>query len=85
MSGARVWEAVKSGDFDGVRNYCETDALNTYLLYLRFELLRGRFDASGLAAAFEGIRQALRDDGRSHLQEFLERWDAAAGRGAETD
>ena len=79
MSGARVWETLLDGGFASIRDYCETDALNTYLLYLRFERMRGRLDGAGLEAAFDGVRAALREDGRPHLHDFLERWDAASG------
>ena len=33
------------GGLKRIRDYCETDVLNTYLIYLRFELLRGRLNA----------------------------------------
>ena len=29
-----------------IRDYCETDVLNTYLIYLRFELMRGHLNAA---------------------------------------
>ena len=29
------------GRSKSIRNYCETDVLNTFLVYLRFELMRG--------------------------------------------
>ncbi len=28
-------------------DYCETDVLNTWLVYLRFQLMRGELDATG--------------------------------------
>ena len=41
MSGDKVWETWLAGGIDEIRNYCETDVLNTYLIYLRFQLMRG--------------------------------------------
>ena len=41
MSGDKVWDSYKNGNIKGIRNYCETDVLNTYCIYLRFELIRG--------------------------------------------
>ena len=82
MSGSRVWETLLAGDFDAVRDYCETDALNTYLLYLRFQRMRGRLDGPGLEAACGAVREGLREDGRPHLLEFLQRWEAAPAAGA---
>ncbi|MDX1516975.1 MAG: 3'-5' exonuclease, partial [Woeseiaceae bacterium] len=37
MSGDKVWDAYRDGRLADIRNYCETDVLNTFLVYLRFE------------------------------------------------
>ncbi len=42
MAGDQVFDAYLAGDIESIRNYCETDVLNTYLVYLRFQLFRGR-------------------------------------------
>jgi predicted PolB exonuclease-like 3'-5' exonuclease len=42
LTGEGVWDAYLEGRIDDIRHYCETDAINTYLIYLRFELMRGR-------------------------------------------
>ena len=44
MSGEAVWDAHLEGRSEDIRNYCETDVINTYLVYLRFELMRGRLN-----------------------------------------
>ncbi len=41
MDGSQVWGAFRDGRIDEIRDYCETDVANTYLLYLRFQLMRG--------------------------------------------
>ncbi|MCK9530676.1 MAG: 3'-5' exonuclease [Gammaproteobacteria bacterium] len=74
MSGAKVWDAFQAGDIAGIRNYCETDVLNTYLVYLRFELMRGRLTPEGHAAEVQRVREMLSADERPHLQEFLTHW-----------
>ena len=48
MSGAQVWDRYQSGELEAVRNYCETDVLNTYLIFLRFQLIRGIVDQGQL-------------------------------------
>lgn len=75
MSGAQVWDQLAAGEFDSVRDYCETDALNTYLLYLRFELMRGRLDTTGYTQACERIKETLRYSGKAHLDAFLRAWE----------
>ena len=74
MSGGKVWECWLDGGIDDIRNYCETDVLNTYLVYLRFEFMRGRLDQERLDREYELVRTTLRDMGQSHLDEFLDAW-----------
>jgi 3'-5' exonuclease len=74
MSGAHVFEAYQAGNLAGIRDYCETDVLNTYLIYLRFELFRGRLDRRAYALECARVRQMLADDGRKHLEDFLNAW-----------
>ncbi len=86
MSGAKVWDAWCAGDISGIRNYCETDALNTYLIFLRFELMRGRVNNKEYADELQLVRETLRqsiDDTqgdnkrkteKNHFKEFLEAW-----------
>jgi len=74
MSGAKVWDHFLAGDIAGIRNYCETDVLNTYLVYLRFELMRGHLDQVGYQRECALVRSGLAADGREHLQAFLRAW-----------
>lgn len=78
MHGARVWERFLAGDLESIRNYCETDVLNTYLVYLRFELVRGRLSEPEYARECETVRAALAEDGRPHVSEFLSAWAAGS-------
>lgn len=74
MSGAKVWDHFLAGDLAGIRNYCETDVLNTYLVYLRFELMRGHLGREAYQRECELLRSTLAADPRPHLQEFLAAW-----------
>jgi len=76
MHGAHVWERYLAGDIESIRNYCESDVLNTYLVYLRFELMRGRLNASEYSRECDIVRAALEEDGRPHVCEFLGAWSA---------
>ena len=44
---------IEAGNLLGIRRYCETDVLNTYLIYLRFELMRGRMTRERYAEEVE--------------------------------
>jgi len=74
MSGAKVWDSYLAGDIAGIRNYCETDVLNTYLVYLRFELMRGNLSHQAHQQECQRVRELLSADPRQHLREFLEAW-----------
>lgn len=76
MSGAQVWDRYRAGELEAVRDYCETDVLNTYLIYLRFQLIRGILDQGRYAAELERLEQKLGQADQPHLQEFLSAWRA---------
>ncbi len=75
VSGAHVWDEFKAGNLQGIRNYCETDVLNTYLVYLRFELIRGNLTAAAWQKEQDLLRKNLQDANKDHLNEFLQAWD----------
>ncbi|HYW93216.1 MAG TPA: 3'-5' exonuclease [Gammaproteobacteria bacterium] len=81
MHGSHVWEHFREGQIGAIRDYCETDVLNTYLVYLRFQRMRGRLSREGYAAECAVLREGLEKDGRRHLLEFLDHWIAAGGAG----
>lgn len=74
MSGDRVWDAWRTGQLAAIRDYCETDVLNTWLVFLRFEQFRGKRSAEEIVAEEELVVETLRKDGRAHLAEFLAAW-----------
>jgi predicted PolB exonuclease-like 3'-5' exonuclease len=78
FSGGQVWDAFLAGNLLGIRRYCETDALNTYLVYLRFELLRGRITRERHAQEIERVKALLRAAEEPHFAQFLHAWEGAA-------
>ncbi len=72
--GSEVWSQFLEGKIGEIRDYCETDALNTYLIYLRFELIRGNLDAAGWKRETDLVRKTLRDAGKPHFNAFLDVW-----------
>jgi hypothetical protein len=41
VSGDQVLELFYQGELEKIREYCQSDVLNTYWLYLKYELLKG--------------------------------------------
>ncbi|MFA6037268.1 MAG: 3'-5' exonuclease [Legionellales bacterium] len=71
ISGQDVWPTYLTGDLEKIRNYCETDVLNTYLVYLQFELMRGQLTIDAHAQAKNILFESLKSEQKPHLNEFL--------------
>jgi hypothetical protein len=76
MSGEKVWDYYLAGDIESIRNYCETDVLNTYLIYLRYQLIRGQLTNDLFTTECEKVRDMLENENKTHLKEFLKAWQA---------
>jgi predicted PolB exonuclease-like 3'-5' exonuclease len=74
MSGAKVWDNYQAGELAGIRNYCETDVLNTYLVYLRFELINGNLTPTEYEQECQLVRDTLQAEDKPHFNEFLSHW-----------
>ena len=74
MDGSQVWPAWCRGEIAAIRAYCETDVVNTYLVYLRFQLLRGALTRDAYAAEVERVRNQLAQLPDAHWREYLAAW-----------
>ncbi|MDP1893885.1 MAG: 3'-5' exonuclease [Hydrogenophaga sp.] len=76
MDGSQVYTQYLAGQTEDIRRYCETDVMNTYLVYCRFQKMRG-----GLTEAEYEQEMALVKDTlgqlaptESHWDEYLKAW-----------
>jgi predicted PolB exonuclease-like 3'-5' exonuclease len=76
MDGSQVWKSFQDGKGVEIRNYCETDVVNTYLMFLRFQSLRGILDDEQYIYESELVRTTLRKSTEPHWEEFLSQWKA---------
>jgi 3'-5' exonuclease len=69
MAGADVEKHVREGRIAEVAAYCETDVVNTYRVWLRYELFRGRLSENGLRASEANLSDYIRShiNTKSHL------------------
>lgn len=76
IDGADVAPLCDAGRLDEVRDYCETDVLNTYLVYLRYQLTRGLLAAADHDRAVADVIALIEAEKaeRPHLGAFLEAW-----------
>lgn len=73
LEGSKVWEAYQAGQVRQIRDYCATDAANTYLVFQRFQLLRGACQPQKYHEEVELVRATLSRSDAPHWREFLSR------------
>ena len=81
VDGSQVAPMYDEGRIDEIRDYCETDVLNTYLLYLRTMHHRGTVSTESYNLAIADVVSLIESEGtaRPHLAEFLDAWGVASG------
>lgn len=74
MDGSVVWDAYQAGRIDEICRYCETDVVNTYLVYLRFQMMRRALTREQYRVEAELVRSTLKKSNDPHWKEFLAAW-----------
>ena len=76
MDGSAVYPAYLEGQLEDIRRYCETDVMNTWLLYCRFQKMRGGLLEQEYAQEMALVRQTLGNlaPTEAHWQEYLAAW-----------
>ena len=76
MDGSQVYPQYLEGRLDDIRRYCETDVMNTYLVYCRFQKMRGGFTAAEYEQEIGFVKDTLAQlaPTESHWQEYLSAW-----------
>lgn len=75
--GGNVWDTYLAGDLEAIRNYCEIDVLNTYLIFLRYQLMCGQHSNDTYDNECRRLSKFLQDsadDGSVHFLKFLDNW-----------
>jgi len=74
VGGAAVWDSYRQGAIASIRDYCETDCANTYLLYLRFQMMRCALTREQYERESALLRSFLEKQNLPHWAEFLSLW-----------
>ncbi len=76
MDGSQVYSQYLAGQTEEIRRYCETDVMNTYLVYCRFQKMRGGFTPEEYDREIAYVRETLGQlaPDESHWQEYLAAW-----------
>lgn len=79
VKGSQVWDIYQQGEIKKIRDYCETDVLNTYLVYLRFEKMRGMLSHEDYEQECILLKDYLKNgathENKTHFDEFLTNWE----------
>ncbi len=62
ISGDQVTELFYSNKLDKIKEYCQSDTLNTYWLWLKYELLKGDLNISDYVLYLETMSERLPKD-----------------------
>lgn len=76
MDGSQVHAQYLAGQTEEIRRYCETDVMNTYLLYCRFQQMRGGFTSQEYEREIAFVKETLSNlaPNEAHWQEYLAAW-----------
>lgn len=78
VDGSQVWTLFQEGRLKEIRDYCETDVVNTYLVYCRFQLMRGVISRAEYDTEVALVKSSLAALDGPHWQEYLAAWGPAA-------
>jgi predicted PolB exonuclease-like 3'-5' exonuclease len=73
ISGGDVEKYYLEGRIREIADYCETDVVNTYRVWLRHELFCGRLTADGIQASAASLGEYIRarSDFKLHLMSLV--------------
>jgi predicted PolB exonuclease-like 3'-5' exonuclease len=76
MDGSQVFSAWRDGKLEDIRRYCETDVMNTYLLYCRFQKMRGGLTEPEYEREIAFVKDTLGalQAAEPHWAEYLAAW-----------
>ena len=74
LDGSQVWDAYTAGRLTDIRRYCETDVVNTYLVFLRFQQMRETLTPEQHQSECALVKSTLGASAEPHWKAFLENW-----------
>lgn len=80
VDGSKVTVMYDAGQVKEIRDYCETDVINTYLVYIRQQLMQGTMSKENYNQAVLDMKAFLENADKkeqAHMHEFLQAWSQA--------
>ena len=69
IDGSEVDKYFREGRIQDIADYCESDVVNTYQVWLRYELFRGKLTDAAFQASETSLREFIRarSNAKPHL------------------
>lgn len=74
MDDSNVWEAHQNRQLAEIRHACEIKVMNTYLVFTRFQMMRGVLSREAYQQECDLVRAELQKLNQPHLNEYLAAW-----------
>jgi predicted PolB exonuclease-like 3'-5' exonuclease len=73
MAGSEVEKYYREGRIREIADYCETDVVNTYRVWLRYELFRGLLSEADFQMSEAGLIEYIKTHGNTkpHLTDLV--------------
>lgn len=73
-NGKDVYKQVRAGQLQEVRDYCEMDVVETFVLYLKWQHLKGVVTNDGYWSSIWSLLKLLKGHGKETSRLFLDEW-----------
>jgi predicted PolB exonuclease-like 3'-5' exonuclease len=75
-TGREVYKMYQEGKHQEIKNYCEMDVLETFLMYLKWQFLKGIVTEVGYLTIVSDLIKFLREDEKEkpHYRKFIDEW-----------
>jgi len=73
IDGSEVHKYFREGRIQEIADYCESDVVNTYRVWLRYELFRGRLNDAGFQESEANLAEFIkaRSNAKQHLADLI--------------
>jgi predicted PolB exonuclease-like 3'-5' exonuclease len=75
MDSSKVWEAFQNGQLADIRHDCELNVLSTYLVFTRFQMMRGVLSRVAYQQECDLVRAELQKLNQTHFNAYLAAWE----------
>lgn len=73
-TGRDVFKLYREGKIQEIQDYCEMDSLEVFLLYVRWQLIKGVITFEGYEYSISTALKYLRASAKPHFTKFVDEW-----------